>query len=256
MSGNPYDYENRTGIHPVSWEGFHSLCKGLVIAISRFRPGIVLPIGRAGYYPGTLIAHMLQVELYPVRLSRRVKDIVTYQSPQWLVKPPMAVQNRRVLIVDEICSTGETITMVKQKVEAMGARAVKSAVLYAHAEGAPVPDYVGLITDALILNPWDREVFREGTFQFHPEYVEALAQQGVEADGSLLIDAPVMEIAKGQGSRLAPQPGSAWSSSARTTPGLFVKDAARVEMETPTVRYESVAENADSKSVSIAMNSH
>jgi hypoxanthine phosphoribosyltransferase len=196
MSENPYDYETRTGIHPISWEDFHGLCKGLVVAISRFRPDIILPIGRAGYYPGTLIAHMLQVELYPVRLSRRVRDIVTYQSPQWLLQPPEAVQNHRVLIVDEICSTGETITMAKQRVEAMGAQAVKSAVLCAHTRGAAVPDYVGLITDGLILNPWDREIFKDGTFRFHPEYAEALAQQGLKADASLLIDAPVTEVAK------------------------------------------------------------
>jgi hypoxanthine phosphoribosyltransferase len=198
MSENPYDYENRAGIHPISWRDFHGLCKGLALAVSCFQPEIILPIGRAGYYPGTLIAHMLQVELYPVRLSRRIKDVVTYQSPQWFVEPPMAVKDQRVLIVDEICSTGETIAVAKKKVEAMGALAVKSAVLYAHTKSASVADYIGLITDELLLNPWDREILRNGTFQFHPEYVKALAEQGLKANASLLIDAPVVEIAKGQ----------------------------------------------------------
>jgi hypoxanthine phosphoribosyltransferase len=197
MWENPYDYGNRAGIRPISWRDFHGLCKGLAVAVSCFQPEIILPIGRAGYYPGTLIAHMLQVELYPVRLSRRVKDVVTYQSPQWFVEPPAVVEGRRVLIVDEICSTGETIAVVKEKIEAMGALAVKSAVLYAHTKGALVPDYIGLITDELLLNPWDREILRDGTFRFHPEYVEALAQQGLKANASLLIDAPEFKIAKG-----------------------------------------------------------
>jgi hypothetical protein len=197
MSKNPYDYENRTGIRPISWEDFHGLCKGLAMAVAPFRPEIILPIGRGGYYPGTLLAHMLQVELYPVRLSRRVGDVVTYQSPHWLVEPPWVVMERRVLVVDEICATGETISMVKHKVEGLGARAVRSAVLYAHSGGVSVPDYIGLITDALLLNPWDREVLKDGAFHFHPEYVEALAQQGLPADASLLIDAPVSQIAKG-----------------------------------------------------------
>ncbi len=197
MAENPYDYENRTGVHPVSWENFHGLCKGLVVAISPFEADIILPIGRAGYYPGTLIANMLQVEIYPIRLSRRVKDVVTYQSPQWILEPPTIVKNRRVVIVDEICSTGETITLVKQEVIAMGAQAVKSAVLYAHTRGAAVPDYVGLITDELILNPWDREIWKDGKFQFHPEYAEALRQQGLSADTSYLIPAGILEIAKG-----------------------------------------------------------
>jgi len=197
VSQNPYDYENRAGIRPISWRDFHGLCKGLALAVSRFRPQIILPIGRAGYYPGTLLAHVLQVELYPVRLSRRVEDVITYSSPRWFVEPPAAVEGQRVLVVDEVCSTGETISIVEKKVEAMGALAVKSAVLYAHTKSAALPDYIGLITDELLLNPWDREILQDGVFRFHPEYVEALAQQGMEAEASFLIDAPVIEIAKG-----------------------------------------------------------
>jgi hypoxanthine phosphoribosyltransferase len=140
---------------------------------------------------------MLQAEVYPVRLSRRVNDIVTHQSPRWLVEPPEAVKGRRVLIVDEICSTAETITIVAQKLTDMGVRTSRSAVLYAHSKGASIPDYIGLITDSLILNPWDREIWKDGKFQFHPEYVEALRQQGQNADASLLIEATPIEIAKG-----------------------------------------------------------
>ena len=193
---NPYDYSTRKGIQPVSWEYFHGICKALALAVSHFQPNIILAIGRGGYYPGTLIAHLLQVELYPVRLSRRVNDIVKYHSPQWLVEPPQVVKGRRILIVDEICSSGETISMVKQKVKAMGASTIRSAVLYAHSQGVSVPDYIGMITDALLLNPWDREVLKEGDFQFHPEYVQALGHQGMKAESALLIDTPAFELAK------------------------------------------------------------
>jgi uncharacterized protein len=196
---NPYDYSTRNGIRPVSWEDFHGICKALALAISQFSPDIVLAIGRGGYYPGTLLAHILQVELYPVRVSRRINDIVKYQSPQWVVEPPQVVKGHRVLIIDEICGSGETITMVRKKVEAMGASVIRSAVLYAHTQGMSVPDYIGLITDALLLNPWDREVLKEGVFQFHPEYVEALAHQGMKAESQLLIDIPAFnKLAKSE----------------------------------------------------------
>jgi hypothetical protein len=197
MSSQSYDYTTRKGIQPISWEDFHGICKVLVTAVSYFQPELILPIGRGGYYPGTLIAHMLQVEPYPVRVSRRVNDAVIYQSPRWLMEPPPLVKDRRVLVVDEICGIGETIKMVKDKVAAMGAREVRSAVMYAHTWGIEVPDYISLITDALLLNPWDREIWRDGAFQFHPEYVEALAQQGIEPDPSLLIAATPMDLSKG-----------------------------------------------------------
>ena len=196
MPQNPYDYSTRKGILPISWEDFHGIYKALALAASRFQPEIILPIGRGGYYPGTLIAHLLQIEVYPVRLSRRVNDIVRYDSPQWLLEPPALVSDRHILIVDEICGIGETITMVKSKVEELGASAIKSAVLYAHTWGASIPDYIGLITDALLLNPWDREVLRDGAFQFHHEYITALEQLGQQPDPSLLIQATPFALAK------------------------------------------------------------
>ncbi len=197
MSLNPYDYTTRKGIRPISWEDFHGICKALALAVSYFGPEIILPIGRGGYYPGTLLSHLLQTEIYPVRVSRRVNDIVKYKRPKWLIEPPAEVAGCKVLIVDEICSVGETIAMVKEKAAALGASAIKSAVLYAHSWGSNVPDYIGLITDELVLNPWDREILREGVFGFNPEYVDALAHQGIEAKSNLLIPATEFRIAKG-----------------------------------------------------------
>ena len=99
-------------------------------------------------------------------------------------------------VVDEICGTGETINMVKEKAAALGAEEVRSAVMYAHTWGVAVPDYIGLVTDELLLNPWDREIYKDGAFQFHPEYVEALALQGVDPEPSLLINATPFVPAK------------------------------------------------------------
>lgn len=194
----PYDYAARQGVRPISWEDFHGLCKALALAAARFRPEIILALGRGGYYPGTLLAHMLQVELYPARLSRRVNDIVVRQTPQWIVEPPAeAVAGRRVLVVDDICDVGETLRLARDQVASLGAAEIKSAVLYAHTWGAETPDYIGLITDELLLNPWDREIYREGAFRLHPEYAEALADQGLEAGPQWLIAASVARLAKG-----------------------------------------------------------
>jgi hypothetical protein len=194
----PYDYSTRQGVHPISWEDFHGLCKALAQAASAFQPEIILGIARGGLYPATLLSHLLQVELYPVRVTRRVNDVVTHQAPQWRVEPPAAVRGRRVLVVDEICGAGETLGMVREKAQALGAREVRSAVMYAHTWGASVPDYIGIVTDALLLNPWDREILRDGIFQFHPEYVEALEQQSLKPDPAWLIPATPFRLAKGE----------------------------------------------------------
>lgn len=174
-----YDYAARKGILPISWEEFHGLCKGLARAAAVFEPEIILAIGRGGFYPGTLIAHLLRVDLYPVRLSRRVQDEVRFEQPRWLLEPPALVADKRVLIVDEIASTGETLRLAVARTRQLGAVEVRTAVLYAHSWGVDAADIIGLISDALIVNPWDREAFSDGAFQIHPEYVAALALQGI-----------------------------------------------------------------------------
>ncbi len=182
-----YDYSERRGILPVSWEDFHGLCKGLARAAATFAPEIILAVGRGGFYPGALIAHLLRVDIYPILISRRVKDEVRFEHPRWLVEPPALVAGKRVLIVDEIASTGETLRLAAERAWQLGAADIRTAVLYAHTCGADAADFIGLISDALILNPWDREIFADSEFRFHPEYVAALAEQGIAADAGLLI---------------------------------------------------------------------
>lgn len=191
-----YSYEGRKGILPISWEDYFRLCKGLALAISAYEPEIILGIARGGVYAATLLSHMLQTELYVIRITRRVNDQVVYEMPVWIVTPPEAVRGKRVLIVDEICGEGTTLRMAKEAVEQLGAREIRSAVLYAHEQGKTLPDHIGIISDALILNPWDREIVQEGRFVFHPEYVHALTQQGREPDPSLLFGLEPHPLAK------------------------------------------------------------
>ena len=181
MSRSPYNYSDRNGVVPISWDVFHGICKALAAAVQRFEPQIILPILRGGLYPGGLISHILRVDLHPIRLSRRDVDEVTFTSPRWILEPPGCVAGKRVLIVDEICDTGETIDVARRRVGAMGAEEVRAAVLYSHSWGSDAAEYVGIESDGLILNPWDREVCLDGRFRLHPEYEAALRAQGLVA---------------------------------------------------------------------------
>jgi hypothetical protein len=43
-----------------------------------------------------------------------------------------------------------------------------------------------------LLNPWDRELLKDGQFIFHPEYANSLDKQGLKPDASMLIPAPII----------------------------------------------------------------
>src|SRR5579859_4443600 len=69
-AGKFYSYEKRRGILPISWEDYFGLCKGLALAISAYDPEIILGVARGGLYAATLLSHMLQAELYTVKITR------------------------------------------------------------------------------------------------------------------------------------------------------------------------------------------
>ena len=173
-----YSYKGRRGVKEISWDDFHGLCKGLAKAVRSYDPEIIIGIARGGLYPATLLSHILQKELYPIRITRRENDSVSHSRPRWLVRPPATVKGKKILLVDEICDTGETLALAKEELKKKGAKEVRSAVLYAHSKNELLPDHIGMISDALILNPWDREILKKDSFVLHPEYAAALEQQG------------------------------------------------------------------------------
>src|SRR5690348_16162516 len=122
----------RKGVLPISWNDYFAMCKGLARAVETFEPEIILGIARGGLYPATLLSHLLRIELYTIRLSSRYRDVVVRDRPVWSVRPPEIVAGKKVLIVDEISSQGLTLSMATEEVGRMGARAVRSAVMYAH----------------------------------------------------------------------------------------------------------------------------
>jgi len=170
-----YDYSNRTGVDEISWERFAQLAAMLSEQIAAFQIDAVVGIARAGLFPATAVACALRRDLYPVRVSRRIQDAVTYAHPQWVVDVAPQVAGKRIAVIDEMADTGETLALVAQRVRAQGAQAVVTASLIRHSWAQPAPDCVALITDALVIFPWDKQVYQDGQWQMHPELVGALA---------------------------------------------------------------------------------
>ncbi len=174
-----YDYSRRTGVEEISWERFASLTAVLTERLAGIEA--VVGIARAGLFPATAIACLLRRELYPVRVTRRVNDEVTFERPIWKVPMSADVQGKIVAVVDEMADTGETLALVAEQARTIGVKQVVTASLVSHSWANPAPDHVALVTDALVIFPWDKQVYLEGRWQSHPELVEALRLQGKQA---------------------------------------------------------------------------
>jgi len=161
------------GRYEISWEKFGSLCKELALKIHNdFQPECVVGISKGGLPLATVLASIFRIDLYPVRLSYRELDIGTFSSPKWSVPPTNKVKEKRVLLVDDISVSGETLRIARQEILKLGAKEVKIATLSIHTHSEK-PDFYILKTDALIIHPWDKWVIKDGKFELHPEYMKS-----------------------------------------------------------------------------------
>ncbi len=172
-----YDYAHRAGVEVITWDRFAELSRTLVERLAPFNIDAVVGTARAGLCPATAVALMLRRELYPARVSRRVNDEVKFRHPQWIVDVADDVKGQVVAVVDEIADTGETLALVAERVQQRGAQQVITASLVAHSWADPAPEVVALTSDALVMFPWDEQVYSAGGWQSHPEMVEALKHQ-------------------------------------------------------------------------------
>ena len=172
-----YDYTRRTGVRELDWETCSELAAGLAEALETLGIDAGGGVARAGRIPATTIALSLRREMFPIRLSRRVNDEVKFDSPVWWIRVPPDVGGLRVAVVDELADTGGTLEMARQAVLEVGATEVVTACLVQHSWASPAPTFAGLMSDELIIFPWNR-VLDGGGWRLHPELESALPALG------------------------------------------------------------------------------
>jgi hypoxanthine phosphoribosyltransferase len=155
----------------IDWAFFGELCRGLALRIARdYDPDVVLGVTKAGVIPGVVVASILGSDFAALSISRGPDR----RTPTLLDEPSVVVTDRRVLIVDETCDSGETLRLAVATVRKSGPAELRTAVSFR--TGAYAPDYHALATESLIILPWDREVVVEGELAPRPEYAAWLAK--------------------------------------------------------------------------------
>lgn len=173
MSPRRTTVEHSKGVFEVEWPLFGELSRGLALKVARsYDPEIVVGIATAGVVPGAVIAAILGREFHSLVVSRRFGADTVRETPAVLSAAPVSVRNRRVLVVDETCDTGDTIHLAVAAVVNAGASEVRTAVAFQ--TGSYTPDFHALATDSTIVLPWDREVLIDGELLPNPLYAEAL----------------------------------------------------------------------------------
>lgn len=163
----------------LSWEVFGELCRALAVKVanSGYEPTLVVGIAKAGVIPGAVIASMLGCEFASMKISRRAGSERVRTRPKLLSAAPVEAAGRRVLIVDEICTTGETLRLALAVVRNVKPADIRTATSFVKLGGYK-PDFYAIETDALVIFPWDRQIVNErGELVVNPTYEGLISEE-------------------------------------------------------------------------------
>ena len=152
--GLPGDFSRgKQAIKELSWGDFDRHVQALARAASRsFRPEAVVGLVHGGLFVGGALASALKAEFYPVRVTHRSRG--TGRDARVSDDMPAELAGRRVLIVDDVASSGDSIEFATRLAKSQGAKAIKSAALIAR-PGRFEPDFVAVTSDDFFVFPWD-----------------------------------------------------------------------------------------------------
>ena len=88
----------------------NTLCR--TISLDKFDPQVIVGISRGGLTPGVMMSHWMQKPFKPIKTSLR-------DFPEWEDYLPKKT-DERVLIVDDICDSGETFQKISDFIKERG----------------------------------------------------------------------------------------------------------------------------------------
>jgi uncharacterized protein len=161
-----------TTVPELSWMQLDALVHGLAREITRtFEPDLVVGIAHGGVFVGGALAVAMARPFQPLRISRRSRDTGVRRGPRMRGTMPPEVKGARVLLVDDVVASGDTLTLASKLARKAGARAVRTVTVLCRDEGF-TPDWTALVMEGPLVFPWDYgPVVEDGRFELGPEPV-------------------------------------------------------------------------------------
>ncbi|MGD9396955.1 MAG: phosphoribosyltransferase [Candidatus Thorarchaeota archaeon] len=124
---------------------------------SGWRPDAIVGIARGGWVHARIACDLLGIkDLFSVKVDHWGVTATKDGKAKLTIPLTGDVKGKKVLVVDDITDTGESLTMAVEHVKEKGAAEVKSATLMHIAGSKFVPDYFGVeIAWAWEIWPWN-----------------------------------------------------------------------------------------------------
>jgi hypoxanthine phosphoribosyltransferase len=195
MNGSDYTRKETFRCQLITWSEAARMSKELAkrIHASGYNPDIIIAIGRGGYVPGRIVCDYLLF-----------RDLTTIKIEHWGVAATLDkeahirfglsidISGLKVLVVDDITDTGDTLMAALKYITNQGPVEVKTAVLQHKTCSSYIPDFYvhKIITWRWIIYPWaifeDLSGFIQRTLE--DEYTAEEIQQRLYRDFQLSMD--------------------------------------------------------------------
>ena len=142
----------------LSWDDVQRLSEkeSDLIMDSGYKPDLMIAISRGGFDPARIVSDQLNI--------RRVASlqIIYYrglntrkEEPEVLFPLNAQIEGLKVLVVDDVSDSGNSLIVVKKYVEEKGASEVKLATLHHKPWSKFMPDFYAEEVDKWIIYPWE-----------------------------------------------------------------------------------------------------
>ena len=155
-------YKKNKGEIKITWEDVERDTLHIVHAMAKnnFKPDVIISLARSGLIPAAMISYCLgNKQLYVIKAdfaktqsNGKLQDLRSRPVLSQRIK--RSLKGLKVLVVDEMTVSGETLKLVSKYLKTKHPRQVKFAVLYQQPWSQFKPDYCGRKISAWPLYPW------------------------------------------------------------------------------------------------------
>ena len=143
-----------------SWDQIYGLLLNLANKVRKagFKPDIIVGVSRGGWPPARVMSDLLEnPKLANVTAEFYVGIAETKGKPVITQPVSVPVRAKKLLVVDDVADTGESLRLVRAHLSEQGASEVKIATIYYKPWSVLIPDYYEKETKSWIIFPWERK---------------------------------------------------------------------------------------------------
>jgi hypoxanthine phosphoribosyltransferase len=156
-----------------SWNQLYNLLLKLAEAVrkSGFEPDVIVGVSRGGWIPARIMSDLLETSKLANVTAEFYLGVAETKLELTITQPvSLPVKGKKVLVVDDVADTGESLKQVNAHLKKQGASKIKIASIYYKPWSAIVPHYYIEETRCWVVFPWElKETVRKIVEKFRGE---------------------------------------------------------------------------------------